>query len=49
MKDILTLDQFKDKHYGKKGTTKREKLEAGYQAFKMKILGANKLFKNPPR
>jgi hypothetical protein len=27
--NITTLDQFKDKHYGKKGTAKRDKLEAG--------------------
>ena len=27
----LTLDQFKEKHYGKRGSAKREKLEKGYQ------------------
>ena len=29
----MTLSQFKDKHYGKKGTKKRDKLEEGYDAF----------------
>lgn len=33
--DIQTLDQFKDKHYGKPGTTKRDKLEAGYENFQI--------------
>ena len=33
--NITTLDQFKDKHYGKKGTAKRDKLEAGYENFKI--------------
>ena len=30
-----TLDQFKDKHYGKRGTAKREKLDRGYTEFKL--------------
>ncbi len=33
--NIVTLDQFKDKHYGKKGTKKRDKLETGYENFKI--------------
>jgi len=33
--DIVTLEQFKDKHYGKKGTAEREKLEKGYAEFKL--------------
>jgi len=33
--DLQTLDHFKDKHYGKPGTTKRDKLEAGYENFKI--------------
>lgn len=33
-----TLEQFKGKHYGKKGTAKRDRLEAGYQTFKMGAL-----------
>ena len=35
---IKTLDQFKDEQYGKRGTKKREKLEAGYETFKMGAL-----------
>jgi ribosome-binding protein aMBF1 (putative translation factor) len=33
-----TLDQFKDEHYGKKGTKKRDQLEKGYQEFKLGAL-----------
>lgn len=33
--NILTLDEFKDKNYGKRGTIEREKLENGYQSFKI--------------
>ena len=33
--NIMTLDQFKDKHYGKRGTAKREELEDGYDHFKI--------------
>ena len=33
--NILTLDQFKEKNYGKPGTVKRDKLEAGYENFKI--------------
>jgi DNA-binding XRE family transcriptional regulator len=33
--DITTLDQFKDKNYGLRGTAKRENLEAGYESFKI--------------
>ena len=36
--NILTLEQFKDKHYGKRGTEKREKLEEGYENFKIGAL-----------
>jgi len=35
---IMTLDEFIEMHYGKKGTPKRDKLEAGYQKFKNKAL-----------
>ena len=35
---ILTLEQFKDKHYGKRGTSKREKLEEGYENFRIGAL-----------
>ncbi|MDA8692968.1 helix-turn-helix domain-containing protein [Saprospiraceae bacterium] len=30
-----TLDQLKEKFYGKKGTSKRDELEAGYKEFKV--------------
>lgn len=36
--NIMTLDQFKDKHYGKPGAAKRGQLEAGYQNFKIGAL-----------
>lgn len=36
--NVLTLEQFKDKHYGKPGTAKRQVLEAGYKNFKMGAL-----------
>ena len=35
---IMTLEQFKDKHYGKRGTAKRDNLEAGYESFKIGAL-----------
>jgi len=36
--NIMTLEQFKDRHYGKRGTAKRDKLEAGYDSFKIGVL-----------
>ncbi len=36
--NIMTLEQFKDKHYGVRGTGKRDQLEAGYQNFKIGAL-----------
>jgi DNA-binding Xre family transcriptional regulator len=33
--NLMTLEQFKDKHYGKRGTQKREELEEGYEEFKI--------------
>jgi ribosome-binding protein aMBF1 (putative translation factor) len=33
--NIKTLDQFKDEHYGKVGAAKRDKLELGYENFKI--------------
>jgi ribosome-binding protein aMBF1 (putative translation factor) len=33
--DVITLDQFKERHYGKIGTAKRDNLEAGYAEFKL--------------
>jgi ribosome-binding protein aMBF1 (putative translation factor) len=34
----LTLEQFKEAHYGKRGTLKRDKLEKGYETFKLGAL-----------
>ncbi|SMC74709.1 helix-turn-helix domain-containing protein [Pedobacter africanus] len=36
--DTISLEQFKDKHYGKAGTEKRMVLEAGYENFKIGAL-----------
>ena len=36
--NILTLEQFKEKQYGKRGTARRDKLEAGYENFKIGAL-----------
>ncbi len=36
--NIMNLEQFKDKHYGKRGTEKREKLEKGFESFKLGAL-----------
>jgi ribosome-binding protein aMBF1 (putative translation factor) len=36
--NIMTLEQFKEKHYGKIGTAKRDELEAGYENFKIGAL-----------
>ena len=33
--NVKTLSQFKDKHYGKVGTPKRDELEMGYENFKI--------------
>jgi HTH-type transcriptional regulator / antitoxin HipB len=35
---VKNLDQFVDEHYGKRGGVKREKLEKGYQEFKLGAL-----------
>lgn len=35
---IKTLEQFKDQHYGKKGTVKRDILDAGYETFRIGAL-----------
>lgn len=37
-KNLMSLDEFKDKNYGKRGSKKREELEAGYEAFKIVAL-----------
>lgn len=36
--NILTLEEFKDNSYGKRGTAKRDELEAGYENFKIGAL-----------
>ena len=36
--DMMTLEQFKEKHYGQLGTSKRDELEAGYENFKIGYL-----------
>ena len=36
--NLKSLDQFLDEQYGKRGTPKREKLEKGYQEFKLGVL-----------
>ena len=33
--NIMNLDEFKDKHYGEKGTKSREELDKGYENFKL--------------
>lgn len=38
MKNLTTLDEFKDKHLGARGTKRREKYEAGFEAFKLGFL-----------
>ena len=36
--NVLTLERFKEKHYGKKGTPKRDRLDAGFEDFKIGAL-----------
>ena len=36
--NLKSLDQFVDEQYGKRGVSKREKLEKGYQEFKLGAL-----------
>lgn len=33
-KNLTTLDEFKDKNYGKHGTKERDELDSGYENFK---------------
>jgi DNA-binding XRE family transcriptional regulator len=37
-KNLMTLEEFKEKNYGKRGTITRDELEAGYEAFKIGAL-----------
>ena len=36
--NLTSLEDFKVKNYGKRGTKKREELEAGYENFKIGVL-----------
>ena len=36
--NIVTLEEFKEKNYGKRGTKERDELEAGYEIFKIGVL-----------
>jgi DNA-binding XRE family transcriptional regulator len=36
--DLMTLEEFKEKNYGKRGTVERDELEAGYESFKIGVL-----------
>ena len=36
--NVKTLEQFVDEQYGKKGTSKRDKFEKGYETFKLSFL-----------
>ena len=37
-KNLKSLDQFIDEQYGKRGCTKRDKFEEGYETFKLGVL-----------
>jgi ribosome-binding protein aMBF1 (putative translation factor) len=37
-KNLTTLEEFKEKNYGKRGTKERNELEAGYENFKIGAL-----------
>jgi DNA-binding XRE family transcriptional regulator len=37
-KNLTTLEAFKEKNYGKRGTKQRDELEAGYKNFKLGAL-----------
>ena len=37
-KNLMTLEEFKEKNYGIRGTKERDELEAGYEAFKIGVL-----------
>ncbi len=34
-RNLMTLEEFKERNYGKRGTKKRDELEAGYESFKI--------------
>ena len=37
-KNLMTLEEFKERNYGKRGTKERDELEAGYENFKIGAL-----------
>lgn len=37
-KNVMTLEEFKEKNFGKRGTKERDELDAGYEAFKIGAL-----------
>jgi len=37
-KNLMTLEEFKEKNYGKRGTKERDELEVGYETFKIGAL-----------
>ena len=37
-KNLTSLDEFKEKNYGKRGIKERDELEAGYENFKIGVL-----------
>ena len=37
-KNLMTLEEFKEKNYGKRGTKERDELEEGYENFKIGAL-----------
>ncbi|MDD3787185.1 MAG: helix-turn-helix transcriptional regulator [Petrimonas sp.] len=37
-KNTMTLEDFKEKNYGKRGTKKRDELESGYENFKIGVM-----------
>jgi len=39
-KNLITLEEFKEKNYGKRGTKTRDELEAGYEVFKIGVLSS---------
>lgn len=36
--NLMSLEEFKEKNYGKRGTNEREELESGFEAFKIGAL-----------
>jgi hypothetical protein len=48
-KNLTTLNEFKEKNFGKPGTKARDELEAGYQNFKIGVhFNTTGLYKEKP-